>query len=205
MTSIKSRLLERMRTSLLWGEKEIRIGRVSILACDLGLSINLLRKRSRSELETARLAGLAPEEYVHTYGVAVEPFMLSVMGSDGDIYWQSPGLDVTHKLCIAVMDAKEDDNWLNLGDLVVQECHIQGRHGADYIFGDRGYPCLGKGLRFRDPTKSFCGEAEFTPQDGDGQQEVSQLGDHCHSVQIHRDDAAEFVRRVKQTRSYFEV
>lgn len=202
---IKSRLLEQMKTSLLWGEKEIRIGRVSILACDLSLSVNLLRRRSQSEMETARLADIKVEEYVPTYGLTVEPFLFSVMGSNGDICWQSPGLDVTHKLCIAALDAKEDDNWLNLGDLVVQECHIQGRHGADYIFGDRGCPCLGNGLRFRDPTKSFCGEEEFTPQDGDGQQEVSQLGDHCHSVQIHRDDAMEFVRRVKQTRSYFEV
>ncbi len=198
---IKTKLLKQMRTSLLWGEREIRIGRVSILACDLGLSINLLRKRSPSELRMATLTGSEVEEYTHTYGVVLEPFLLSVMGSNGDICWQSPGVDLTTKLCKAASMAEENDHWINFADLMRQKCHIQGRHGVDYIFGDHGYPCCGQDLRFRDPSKSFCGESNFIPKEGDGQVDYWQLADNCHSLEIHREDAPEFVRRINDYRN----
>ena len=203
--SIKSKLLERMRTISLWGEREIRIGRVSILACDLSLSVNLMRKRTPKEMEweqTFFSPGEAVPDHVYSYGVVVEPFRVSMMGSDGDICWASPGFDLANALSSALSKAQEDDNWLNLGDLLVTECHIQGRYGVDYIFGDHGSPCLGKGLRFRDPTKSFCGEEQFIPQEGDGNIDYWQLSDNCHSVEIHREDAAEFVRRIQSHREW---
>lgn len=199
---IKSRLLETMRTISLWGEREIRIGRVSILACDLSLSVSLMRKMSRAEMEMFSDTPESESKEVYSYGVVVEPFRVSLMGSDGDICWNSPGFDLANALSSALSKAQENDNWLNLGDLLVTECHIQGRYGVDYIFGDHGCPCLGKGLRFRDPTKSFCGEEQFIPQEGDGNIDYWQLSDNCHSVEIHREDAAEFVRRIQSHREW---
>lgn len=87
---------------------ERTIGPVGILACDLSLSINLLRKRSPAEqkehleflAEIATKHPVPSEAYflhqIPTYGITVEPFGVHLMGSDGDVCWSSPGWYLTN-------------------------------------------------------------------------------------------------------------
>lgn len=91
MNRIKKFIRDRICAS--W---ERTIGPVSILVCDLSLSINLLRKLSTAEknecqkcdvLDTSNISSVR----MPTYGITIEPFAINLMGSDGDVCWSSPG------------------------------------------------------------------------------------------------------------------
>lgn len=56
-----------LRSVLLWGEKEIRLGKVSLFFCDTTVSLNYLREGRPS------------------YGITIEPFQAHLIGADGDI------------------------------------------------------------------------------------------------------------------------
>lgn len=197
--SIRSKLLSAAQSVAFWGEKEWRIGPVGVLLCDLSLSVNLMRPLSAEEMAARDVEDVLPNARA-TYGVCVEPFMVSLMGGDGDICWASPGWNLMNWLSLTSFESRQDDEWINVGDLIVRECAMQGRHGVDYIFGDCGYPCLGYGLRFRERSKRFCGREEFVPDKDEGLPELAQLGDYCHEVEIHKDDAAMFVSRIRECR-----
>lgn len=75
---------------------ERTIGPVGILACDLSLSINLLRKLSKIEKNECRKCDVLNTSDIDsvrmpTYGITIEPFAVNLMGSDGDVCWSSPG------------------------------------------------------------------------------------------------------------------
>lgn len=83
---------------------ERTIGPVGILACDLSLSVNLLRKPSQVEKQEGHEVGIP------TYGITIEPFAINLMGSDGDVCWSSPGWYLTD--WVFSKNASEDDDTL---------------------------------------------------------------------------------------------
>lgn len=56
-----------LRSVLLWGEKEIRLGKVNLFFCDTSVSVNLM-----------------DGDYL-SYGITIEPFQAHLIGADGDI------------------------------------------------------------------------------------------------------------------------
>ncbi len=69
----------------------------------------------------------------------------------------------------------DEKGFVSFGDVSRGELNKQSQYGSRYVNGFNGeYPNLGEGLRF----------------DGDP--------DDYHSLKIHRDDIAEFVRRFKE-------
>lgn len=95
MIPLLKRAITSVRDVSLWGEKEFSFGSVSVLFCDLTLSINLTRKPSSKEIEYLKekfreFEDIMPQR-IPTYGITLEPFQFHLMGSDGDICWCSPG------------------------------------------------------------------------------------------------------------------
>lgn len=107
--SVKNHLLEKAIKLSLWGEKEWRIGPISILACDLSLSFNIMTRSSNEERTAAWLEDrewdIPLEEY--SYGISIEPFILSLINKDGDICWSSPNISLMNWLCVQYPEVKE--------------------------------------------------------------------------------------------------
>lgn len=80
-----------------------------------------------------------------------------------------------------------ENEWVSFGDVARRQCGEQAQYCSRYIDGRHGSPHLGAGLRFR----------ALYP-DADGTRTVDPLDYHC--IEIHRDDVAEFVRRVTEHR-----
>lgn len=70
----------------------------------------------------------------------------------------------------------DSDGMVSLGDVARQVLHQQAQYVSYYLTGIAGYPKLGNGLR------------------------IQSDGFNYHSNRIHKDDAAEFVRRVLNSR-----
>lgn len=70
----------------------------------------------------------------------------------------------------------DSDGMMSLGDVARQVLQQQAQYVSYYLTGIAGYPKLGDGLR------------------------IQSDGFNYHSNRIHKDDAAEFVRRVLNSR-----
>lgn len=75
---------------------------------------------------------------------------------------------------------KQDPNFINFGDIVRKRLNRQCQYVSRYVGGKCGCSDLGEGLRFR----------EFGIN-------VTHSNDY-HSLEIHKDDVEEFVRRVEE-------
>jgi len=76
-------------------------------------------------------------------------------------------------ICLSCLS--KELNYVNFGDITRKKLGIQCQYASRYVHGKiEGWPYLGKDLRFKnDPINDY------------------------HSLQIHKDDVEEFVRRVK--------
>lgn len=70
-------------------------------------------------------------------------------------------------------------SYVKFGDVARQKIGMQCQYAKEYILGRRGKPALGDGLRFRN---------------------WPNIRGNYHSIEIHEDDVAEFVRRVQEHR-----
>ena len=70
-------------------------------------------------------------------------------------------------------------SYVRFGDVCRPQLGMQSQYASEYILGRGRKPAFGEGLRFRN-----------WPNTG---------GDY-HSIEIHEDDVAEFVRRVQEFR-----
>lgn len=171
---------------------KFNIGRVAVLVEDWSLSFHLISSDEMApHPDEPGEINLGPG---YSYGFTLEPFMLNIIGKDGDVLWNSPGWDMSSW---AIEKEPEEKVWVDLGEMSVIRCGIQGRSGAYCIFGDFGSPCLGYGLRFVDRKKGYLSGEVFIPDENHGMK-YSGIGDFCHSIDIHADDEEEFFQRIKK-------
>lgn len=77
------------------------------------------------------------------------------------------------------MNETNKSDYVNFGDLVRKRLHRQCQYVSRYVGGLCDYPDLGEGLRFMERGKPVT------------------YSDDYHSLEIHKDDAEEFIKRVK--------
>lgn len=82
MNNLKSFIKEK-----LCFEKQVDVGPISILLCDMMLSFNL----KGPDVVIEDLDGSKHLSPSTTYGLTIEPFAFHFMGRDGDVCWTSPG------------------------------------------------------------------------------------------------------------------
>jgi hypothetical protein len=78
---------------------------------------------------------------------------------------------------------KTQSEWIDFGRVAHDLCNMQSQYCSRYIDGRLDYPWFGEGLRFRKRTDQGPVDAK-----------------DYHDIQIHRDDAETFAKRVNEHR-----
>lgn len=69
-------------------------------------------------------------------------------------------------------ELKDDADYVSFGDVARDQCNEQCQYASRYLDGRHGFPNLGEGIRIKGSTADY------------------------HFLLIHKDDVAEFVKRV---------